>query len=336
MTISSNVSLKHYHTFSIDCIANQLVQFEHIDELKDFLLQKQISDQKFLILGGGSNLLFTETFYGIVLKPDFKGIIKTDETENDVFIRVNAGENWDKFTEYCAQNNYYGVENLAYIPGNVGASPVQNIGAYGVEVKDAIFEVQTLEIETGNEKVFSNAECRFGYRDSIFKNKLKNKYIVTSVIFKLSKKERYNLDYGQLKHRLETVKNYGIKDVRQAVIEIRNSKLPNPDMLPNAGSFFKNPVISLSQFYVLKKNYPELVNYPVGDSQIKLAAGQLIELAGLKGCRAGNVGVHEQQALVIVNYGVSSGKEIYEFSKFVQKTVFEKFGVELEAEVNII
>jgi UDP-N-acetylmuramate dehydrogenase len=336
MFIFEQVSLKQYNTFSVDIKTDFFFKCRTETELKRFLKHPKYKNLPLMIIGGGSNLLFTKNFRGVVLKPEFSGIEKFRDTANDVYIKAGAGVVWDKFTEFCAEKNYGGVENLSLIPGTVGAAPIQNIGAYGAEAKDVIHEVHAVEIKTGKEKVFSNADCQFGYRDSIFKNELKGKYIITSVVFRLSKNPIFKLDYGNLKHELETVVNAVIKDVRQAVINIRNSKLPLPEKLPNAGSFFKNPAVTQKKFSELVKKYPELVNYPGEDGKIKLAAGQLIELSGQKGRREGAVGVHTQQCLVIVNYENATGNEILEFSKSVQKTVFDEFGVELEREVIVL
>ncbi len=336
MFIFEHVSLKQYNTFAVDFKADYFFKCRNEAELKRFLKHPKYKNLPLMIIGGGSNLLFTRNFRGVVLKLDTPGIEKIKETDTDVFLKVAAGEKWDKFTAYCVGKNYGGIENLSLIPGTVGAAPIQNIGAYGVEVKDTIHEVLAIEMKTGKEQKFTNAECQFAYRSSIFKKEAKDKFLITSVIFKLSKNPVFNLEYGALKHELETVVNVDIKAVREAIIKIRNSKLPLPEVLPNVGSFFKNPTVSGKKFSDLSKIFPELVNYPAEDGKIKLAAAQLIELCELKGKREGAVGIHAQQSLVIVNYADATGNEILDFSKYVQKTVSEKFGVELEREVIVI
>jgi len=269
-----------------------------------------------------------------------KNILKKDEQH--LFIKVEAGENWHEFIMYCVENNYGGIENLAKIPGNVGTSPIQNIGAYGVEVKDVIDSVHVIEIESGKEKVFSNQDCQFGYRDSIFKKKSKGKYIITAVTFKLTRnKHKIKAAYGAIQTKLteKKIKKASIKDIAEVIIEIRTEKLPDPDEIGNSGSFFKNPVVSKEKLTQLQKDNPNIPNYPVKnkeDSQAKLAAGWLIDQCGLKGYREGDAGVHINQALVLVNYGNASGNDILNLAQIVQKKVQDKFGVSLEMEVNII
>ncbi len=284
-------------------------------------------------MGGGSNILFTEDYKGTVVDIKNKGIHVVEETKNHVFIKASAGEVWDDFVSFCVINEYVGVENLSLIPGRVGASPVQNIGAYGVEAKDVIHSVGAINIETLREKSFSNNECNFAYRESIFKNLLNSQYIITDVIFKLSKKAEFKIDYGTIRSELKNFSNINLKSIRQAVVNIRQSKLPDIENLPNAGSFFKNPVIEEYHYKKLKGNFPELVSYKADNCKVKLAAGQLIDLCGWKGEREGDVGVHDKQALVIVNYGDATGVEILNFSQRIQKSVFDEFNVKIQREV---
>jgi len=334
MKPAQNISLKEYNTFNID--VNALYSFfcETENDLKHILNSKLVIEKGIFVLGSGSNMLFTEDVRNPIVIMQNKGIKQISETEKDVFLKVAAGEIWDEFVNYCVNHNYGGVENLSLIPGTVGASPVQNIGAYGVEVKEVIEELEAVNIKTGEKEVFKNIGCNFAYRNSIFKNELKNRYIIINVTFRLSKFPKLKLTYGNLHNEINK-NNPSIKDVREAVIRIRKSKLPNPERLPNAGSFFKNPIISKQQFEMLIKKFPELVSYPAGENKIKLAAGQLIDLCGFKGRKEKGVGVHEKQALVIVNYDNADGKSILEFSEKIQKAVFLKFGVEIEREVRV-
>lgn len=296
-------------------------------------------EKDFLLLGGGSNMLLVNDIDNLVVHLNSKGkeIIKQDD--KFVWLRVAAGENWHDFVLWCLENNYGGIENLALIPGNVGTCPIQNIGAYGVEVKDVIEEVHAIEIETSKEVILSNFECKFSYRDSIFKNTQKGKYILTGVTFKLStKKHAINDSYGAIQTILaeKSVKEPTIKDIADSVIAIRSSKLPDPDKIGNSGSFFKNPIVPVADFKVLQKKYPSIPSYAAGSKLVKLAAGWLIDQCGLKGKRIGDAGVHQKQALVLVNYGNATGENILDLAKSVQKEVKEKFGVTLEMEVNII
>jgi len=336
MNIKEFLSLKEYNTFSID--VKSVYSFFSYDEkeLIEFLKSDLVQNNKYYVLGGGSNILFSEDYSGIIIFMRNKGIELINKNDDYVFVKVQAGEVWDDFVNYCVANNYGGVENLSLIPGTVGAAPVQNIGAYGVEVKDTVFEVQVLNRKTLSIEVFSNEKCNFKYRSSIFKQYFKNKYIILNVIFKLMKKPKLKLDYGAIKASLSDKKNIDISDVRKAIVSIRENKLPDYKILPNAGSFFKNPVVTYFRYNKLKVEYPELVSYPLEDGNFKLAAGQLIDLAGWKGKRKNGVGVHDKQALVIVNYNNATGKDILNFSKIIQQSVFEKFGVEIEREVTVL
>ena len=336
-SIKENTSLKPLNTFGIDVNAELFSKFSSIQELQVLIAENRTQKKEVLILGGGSNILFTKNPSQWIWQNCIKGIEVEYEDENSVELRVGAGENWHDLVIFCVDKNWGGIENLSLIPGCVGAGPMQNIGAYGVELKDTCIAVECLDRTSGVENKFSAIECEFGYRESIFKRKVKDKFIITYVYFKLSKNAKVNTQYGSIKDELNAMKvlTPTIKDVSEAVINIRKSKLPNPAELGNAGSFFKNPVVSKPAFDVLKEKFPDVVFYPAGDSNIKLAAGWLIEQCGLKGYRQGNVGIHSKQALVIVNYGGSKGFEVWDLSEKVIQTVKEKFGVELEREVNI-
>lgn len=335
MNIQENISLKEYNTFGIDVNAKRFVSITSV-----YQLQQLIKEEKdIFLISGGSNMLLTKDIETLVVHINFKGISIDQQNHNDVYITVNAGENWHEFVLWCVSLNYGGLENLSLIPGNVGTCPIQNIGAYGVEVKDTITKVEAIEIKTGKLVSFSTEECQFGYRNSIFKNKAKGKYILTSVSFKLTKNNhKLNTSYGAIESELSSkgITNPTIKDISDAVITIRQSKLPDPKEIGNSGSFFKNPVISKEHFEKLQKNYPSIPSYVISDTEIKVPAGWLIEQSGFKGKRFGNFGVHEKQALVLVNYGDASGKEIYELAQKIQHTIKGTFDINLEIEVNII
>ncbi|RLJ99571.1 UDP-N-acetylmuramate dehydrogenase [Tenacibaculum discolor] len=335
MNIQENISLKEYNTFGIDVNAKRFVSITSV-----YQLQQLIKEEKdIFLISGGSNMLLTKDIETLVVHINFKGISIDQQNHNDVYITVNAGENWHEFVLWCVSLNYGGLENLSLIPGNVGTCPIQNIGAYGVEVKDTITKVEAIEIKTGKLVSFSAEECQFGYRNSIFKNKAKGKYILTSVSFKLTKNNhKLNTSYGAIESELSSkgITNPTIKDISDAVITIRQSKLPNPKEIGNSGSFFKNPVISKEHFEKLQKKYPDIPSYVISDTEIKVPAGWLIEQSGFKGKRFGNYGVHEKQALVLVNYGDASGKEIYELAQKIQRTIKDTFDINLEIEVNII
>ena len=335
MNIQHNISLKAYNTFGIDVTAHQFAEINLLSELKEII--NTTSD--FFVLGGGSNLLLTKDIEKLVVHLNLKGRKVIKETDKDILIEAAAGENWHTFVLWCISQNYGGLENLSLIPGNVGTAPIQNIGAYGVEQKDTMHELQALEIASNQLKTFKNEDCNFGYRNSVFKNDLKGKYIITSVIFKLTKKNHHlNTSYGAIQSELEKneISSPTIKDVSNAVIAIRQSKLPDPNEIGNSGSFFKNPVISTADFEHLLSKHPEAPYYKISDKEVKVPAGWLVEKCGFKGKRYGDAGIHKKQALVLVNYGNATGKEIFELSKQIQKTVLEKFGIVLEAEVNVI
>jgi len=338
MKIEKNKSLKSYNTFGIDAKAEYFVNLNTNEEIISFLKKDEFKDLNKLILGGGSNILFTKDFDGIVLKINNKGIDIVNEDENYIYIKAKAGENWEEFVNFCIKNNYAGIENLSMIPGNVGAASIQNIGAYGVELKDVFFELEAVNIETGEIKTFSKEDCKFGYRYSVFKDALKNQYIILSVILRLNKHAILKTKYGSIRQELEKmgVEKVDIKAIGKAVCNIRSSKLPAPEKIGNAGSFFKNPVISSEQHKKINFFFSDLVAYKTDEGNFKLAAGWLIEQSGWKGKRLGSAGVHNEQALVIVNLGNAKGVEILNLAQEVQKSVFEKFGVNLEMEVNVI
>ena len=338
MTLKYDASLQGYNTFGVNAQAKVLAVFKSVDDLKSILSEKAFTNLPKLILGGGSNLLFTNDFNGLVLKNEILGIDCIRQDSEHYYIRAGAGENWHQFVLKCIKNGWAGLENLSLIPGNVGASPMQNIGAYGVEIKDRFESLEALNINTLDTEIFSKKDCNFGYRESVFKNVYKDRYIITSVTYKLLKEPRLNTTYGAIENELAKrgIHNPSIKDVSDVVIYIRNSKLPNPVELGNAGSFFKNPVISSENWKNLEQKHPEIPHYPAANGDVKLAAGWLIEQAGWKGKRIGNCGMHAKQALVLVNYGNATGQEIYDHSTRVLESVKEQFGVELEREVNIV
>lgn len=338
MKILEYHSLKKLNTFGIDVSAKYFAEFSSIQDIQEILSNPKFLNSKKLILGGGSNLLFTQNFDGIVLKNNLKGIELVNQDADFYYVKSAAGEVWHEFVMHCIKNNYAGLENLSLIPGNVGASPMQNIGAYGVEIKDHFYELEAFSLADKTIRTFSKAECKFGYRESVFKHELKNQYIITSVTFKLLKNPKFNTSYGAIETELAAmgVITKTIKAISQAVCNIRNSKLPNPAEIGNAGSFFKNPEVVRGKYEFLKIKYPNIVGYELENGNVKLAAGWLIEQSGWKGKTFGDAGVHKLQALVLVNYGNAKGNEIYDLSTKVLESVKEKFGVELEREVNII
>ena len=333
MQIQQNFSLKNYNTFGIDVKAKQFVEVNSIIELKQILSK----EKDVFVLGGGSNMLLTQDLDKTVVFVNTKGISTANPTENQIEITAQAGENWHEFVLWCIDNNYGGLENLSLIPGNVGTCPIQNIGAYGFEIKDTFKQLTAINIDTLEERVFSKEDCQFGYRNSIFKNELKGKYIITSVTFGLTtERHNTNISYGAIQEELNGNTSPSLKEISNAVIAIRESKLPNPKEIGNSGSFFKNPVIPTSLFSELKNTYPNIPSYPVSETKIKVPAGWLIEQAGFKGKRFGEAGVHKKQALVLVNYGNASGAEVFEIAKTIQKSILEKFSIHLEIEVNVI
>lgn len=336
MGLQKNISLLNYNTFGIGAKTKYFQEFNSLNDLKEILNNKELKKEAKLILGGGSNVLFTKDFNGIILKNDLKGIEVVSENTDSVFVKSAAGEIWHNFVLYCIDKNFGGIENLSLIPGSVGASPMQNIGAYGVEIKDVFYELEALNIYTLELLKFTNSACKFGYRESVFKNIEKDNFIITSVTFKLQKQPVINTSYGAIEQELEKLKitSPTIKDVSNAVCSIRSLKLPNPKNIGNAGSFFKNPTVSIEKYTQLKKDFPDIVGYPQ-NNVIKLAAGWLIEKAGWKGKQIGNVGVHKNQALVLVNYGNAKGEEVINLANNIKDSVNQLFGINLEIEVNI-
>ena len=339
MKIHENFSLKNHNTFGVAVSAKCFVEVSSVEELIEAHQYAKTQSLQTLILGGGSNILFTKNFEGLVIQLNLKGISEEVISENEVLVTAKSGENWHEFVQFCLGENYGGLENLSLIPGNVGTSPMQNIGAYGTEIKDTFVSCQVLNLETLELENFDAKKCNFGYRESIFKRAGKGKYIILEVTFKLTRKNhQIKTEYGAISSELKNleIENPTIQEVSKAVITIRQSKLPDPKVIGNAGSFFKNPSISREQFLEVQEKYPEMPNYPNADL-VKIPAGWLIEQCGWKGKQIGNVASHQLQALVIINAtGKATGKEIFDFSTMIIESVKEKFGIELEREVNII
>ena len=335
MNIIQNQSLKKYNTFGIDAKAKEFVAVNSISTLIEAIASKK----DLFILGGGSNMLLTQDIQKLVVHVNLKGIELIDENEDFVIVRAQAGENWHEFVLWCIDQNFGGIENLSLIPGNVGTTVIQNIGAYGVEIKDTMFSCEALNRSTLEIETFTNVQCQFDYRESVFKNELKEQYIITAVSFKLSKKNHaVSTNYGAIEAELlkKNIQNPTLKEVSNAVIAIRQSKLPDPKELGNSGSFFKNPIISKTDYEKAKAVHPKMPHYVVSENSVKVPAGWLIEQAGFKGKRFGDAGVHKNQALVLVNYGTATGAEIVALSKNIQQTILDQFGIAIEAEVNII
>lgn len=336
ITESANYSLLSHNTFGIDVKAKLFLEYTSVEELKSILARKELTTSPFLHIGAGSNLLFISDYKGVILHSLIKGMEVIEETDEYVKVCVGSGEVWDDFVAHAVEKNWYGAENLSGIPGEVGASAVQNIGAYGVEIKDILDSVETIEIATNSEQVFSNDDCCFSYRQSIFKNELKGKYIVTHVIYRLSKKEIYNLEYGNIKVELADYNEVNLHTVRKAIISIREAKLPDPKVEGNGGSFFMNPIISRDLLNTLKQSYPDIPFYEINMATVKLPAAWMIDRCGWKGKRIGNAGVHDKQALVLVNKGEATGEEIIRLSREIQASVKDKFGIDIHPEVNFI
>lgn len=336
LQIQQNVSLKNFNTFGVEAMAKYFVEIAHEDDLAELFMDPQWLSVRRLVVGGGSNMLLINDFDGLVIRVGIRGFEHRIE-HNNVYVEAGAGEVWNDLVNYCVTRGYAGLENLSLIPGTVGASPIQNIGAYGVELKDVFQSCRAFEIATGKIKTFTKEDCHFGYRESIFKGELREQYIITCVKFHLSLTPNLNLKYGAIEQELHHrgINEPTIKDVSQVVSHIRVSKLPDPSTIGNAGSFFKNPVISQQEFKIVQQNHPEVVNYPAGND-IKLAAGWLIEQCGWKGKVVGNTGTWKNQALVLVNHGGATGEEVYNFSSQIIDSVYTKFGVSLQREVNII
>ena len=333
----NNHSLLPYHTFGMDVKTSVFIEYTSVDELKQILQQENLSEKKWLHIGGGSNLLFTGDYEGVILHSAIKGTEIVHEDDESVHVRVGAGEVWDDFVAYAVNQGWYGAENLSLIPGEVGASAVQNIGAYGMEAKDLIVKVEALDVTTGNDSVFTNTECRYAYRESIFKKEWKGRYIITYVTYRLSKTPQFQLEYGNVKGELEKQGcELTLKNVRDVIIRIREAKLPDPKVQGNAGSFFMNPVIPRMQYESLLAKYPEMPHYKVDEEWVKVPAAWMIDRCGWKGKRMGNAGVHDKQALVLVNCGGATGQEIITLSQHIQQSVYESFRIAIVPEVNFI
>lgn len=331
-----NYSLQKLNTFGFDIKSRYFFSFDDEEDLIDLFERNELTGNDVLLIGEGSNLLFIEDYDGLVIHPQNKTLEVLQEDDDTIYLRVGAGFNWDEFVEYCVENGWGGLENLSKIPGNVGASPVQNIGAYGVEVCDCIHSVDIVNIETGEQEILEKHQCDFGYRDSIFKKKYKNLFVVTHVIFELRKNSIPILTYGHLKEEVEKLGELTISNVRKAIISIRDSKLPDPKVIGNAGSFFKNPVVSNDDALILKAQYGVMPEYKLENGDVKLAAAWLIDKCGFKGYKEGEVGVHADQALVLVNYGQGKGMDIVHLANKIRNAVFNKFGIMLEQEVKVV
>jgi len=337
--VIQNAQLKAYHTFGIDVTTSYLCFYNEPSDLKYLISEGPLQrDEKMMILGGGSNVLFTSNFDGVIIHPVNDFITVEHEDNESVFVKAGAGLEWDILVKWAVEKGYGGIENLSHIPGNVGAAPIQNIGAYGVEVKDSIHQVHLVSFDDASTRTINGSDCEFGYRTSLFKTKLKNRVLVDSVTFKLAKKPKFITHYGSVQPELEKLGEVNLKNIREIIIKIRTEKLPDPKVVGNAGSFFKNPVIPAIEAQRLKEIFPEMVTYQADKEMVKLAAGWLIEQCGLKGYtnNSGNAGIHPKQSLVIINKGQATTDELIEVSKLVQKKVFEKFDICLEPEVNII
>lgn len=339
MSLQENISIKPFNSFGIDASAKYFATFSSVMALQELLAAaRNTGDVPLMVLGGGSNVLFTKDFNGLILKNALTGIDLVKEDKHHYYVKAMAGENWHGFVSHCIERNYGGIENLSLIPGDVGASPMQNIGAYGVELKDVFFSLEAYDLQENKIQLFSLNDCHFSYRSSIFKEEAKGRYIILSVTFLFQKEHTFNTSYGAIEQELQKmeVSQLSLKALSEAVIRIRRSKLPDPEVLGNAGSFFKNPMISSEKFSQLEKDFPGIPGFRTADGQVKLAAGWLIESCGWKGYRKGDAGCYEKQALVLVNYGNASGKEIWDLSENILQNVQQQFGITLEREVNII
>lgn len=334
--VLENYSLKKYNTFHVDVKSRYFFEFTKIKDLQEFFKNDKYKKLSHFIIGSGSNVLFCKDYPGVIIKAESKEIDLIHETEQDVIIKASAGVDWDFFVDYCVEHSYYGAENLSFIPGSIGACPVQNIGAYGVEVKDIIESVICFEIATGKIVEFSAEQCNFGYRDSIFKKEYKGKYIIVHVLFRLQKNAKLNIEYEAVAKELEAQGNFTIKELRKAIIKIRKEKLPDTNEIGNCGSFFKNPIVPKAKALKLQEEFPKIVFHDVDEQNVKFAAAWMIDACGWKGQRIGDVGVHPKQALVIVNYGKATGQEIVQFAEKIKASVYDKFEIELESEVNYI
>lgn len=337
MEVYHGKSLKELNTFGVSAKAKYFVEVNSVEDFTELTQTSEFQNEEKLILGGGSNILFTKDFDGLIIKNNLLGKSVICETDDTVTVEIASGENWHEAVLWATENGWSGIENLALIPGSVGATPVQNIGAYGVEIKETLQSVQVVDMQTGEPTEFSAEACKFGYRDSIFKNEAKGKYFITGVTLQLQRQHTLRTEYGAISAQLDemNIENPGVQDVQDAVIAIRQSKLPDPKQIGNAGSFFKNPVVPHDQFQKLQDEYPDMPNYPQ-DNGVKIPAGWLIEQCGWKGKRVGNVGVHDKQALVLVNYGSGTGQEIKQLAEAIQFSIHEKFGIALVPEVTMI
>ncbi len=337
MIIQEDFSLKNYNTFHFDVSTKYFAAPNNQDELIELLKSNICKNNDYLILGGGSNILFKDNFNGLIIRPDINFISVLESSENSIWVEAGSGIEWDHFVEWCVTNNYFGIENLSLIPGSVGACPVQNIGAYGVEVKDVITQVNGIYLDTLEAFSLKNEECHFDYRNSIFKENLKGKIIITSVVFELKKQAKLNLRYGDVMQKVHELGEINLQNIRKAIIQIREAKLPDPELTGNVGSFFKNPVLGNDMAQKILSQYPDAPHYIVDENYIKIPAGWLIEKCDWKGKSLGNVAVHENQALVLINKtGSATGKEILKLADLIEKSVLDKFGIQLEKEVNVI
>ena len=337
MKIQKDYSLLPHNTFGMDVKASLFMEYSSVEELKDLLAQQAWVPGEWLHIGGGSNLLFTKDYPGTILHSAIKGFEVISENDEEVIVRAGAGEVWDDFVAYTVGQGWYGAENLSLIPGEVGASAVQNIGAYGMEAKDLIVNVETVEVATGKERIFENSECQYAYRESIFKHALKGQYIVTHVSYRLGKTPVYHLDYGNIRTELDKQGcQLTLQHVRNTIIDIRNSKLPDPQVQGNAGSFFMNPIVPRAQFEALLKDYPSMPHYILDNDRVKIPAAWMIDQCGWKGKQLGRAGVHSKQALVLINCGGATGQEVIALSEEIQQSVFQKFGIRIFPEVNFI
>jgi UDP-N-acetylmuramate dehydrogenase len=338
MKILKNIPLKSYNTFGLEYKSKYFIEIKKEEDLISLVNEDLFKTEKKLILGGGSNILLTKNFDGLIIKNSIKGQEIVNQNQKFVDYKIGAGENWHEIVLKCVDNNWGGIENLSLIPGNTGTAPMQNIGAYGMEIKETFICLEALELSSGKIVKFNNADCKFGYRESVFKNEKKNQYVILNITLRLNKNPKVNITYGDIKNILnqENIQSPTIRDVSNAIIKIRQSKLPDPKKIGNSGRFFKNPIISNDLFLKVQQKYPDIAHYKVNNKQTKIAAGWLIENAGWKGKRINNFGVHKKQALVLVNYGGASGDEIFDFSESIIKDIKVKYGIQLEREVNII
>lgn len=334
--IKKGISLKEFNTFGVDVSTQFYAQANTLEKIIFSINFASYNHLSILPQGAGSNTLYTSDYQGIIVHPAIKCINIAEDLPQEVIVRCGAGVAWDDFVEYCVSKGLYGVENLSHIPGDVGAAPVQNIGAYGVELKDVVHKIDAIDIETRKSVVFKPEECQFGYRSSIFKHELRGRVIITHVWFKLKRKSSFTIDYGNLRQEVEALGEPSLQTVRQAVINIRSNKLPDPRQLGSAGSFFKNPIVEVSRYNAISEQYSDVPKYDISAQAVKIPAGWLIEQCGWKGKRVGNCGVYPKQALILVNYGGATGQEILNLAHLVKNDVKQKFQIDLDFEVNIV